>query len=111
MKKTIRTQRNLLRNRLRMSQIELLAAMERSPTLSAAARDVNLTQPAGSRLLNTLATDLGIPLFELEGRSLKATAAGHALVDGRIHQNTGGILKKQLRFFSRKSRRMRRSTS
>jgi DNA-binding transcriptional LysR family regulator len=71
---------NLLRNRLRMSQIELLAAMERSPTLSAAARDVNLTQPAASRLLNTLTADLGIALFERVGRTLKPTAAGQALI-------------------------------
>lgn len=71
---------NLLRNRLRMSQVELLAAMERSPTLSAAARDVNLTQPAASRLLNTLAADLGIALFERVGRTLKPTAAGQALI-------------------------------
>jgi DNA-binding transcriptional LysR family regulator len=70
----------LLRNRLRMSQIELLAAMERSTTLSAAARDVCLTQPAASRLLNALAADLGMALFERVGRTLKPTAAGQALV-------------------------------
>ncbi len=75
-----RKPRNLLRNRLRMPQIELLAAMERSPTLSAAARDANLTQPAASRLLNTLAADLGIALFERGGRTLRPTAAGQALV-------------------------------
>jgi DNA-binding transcriptional LysR family regulator len=82
MKRKIAARRsgNLLRNRLRMSQIELLAAMERSPTLSAAARDVNLTQPAASRLLNTLTADLGIALFERVGRTLKPTAAGQALI-------------------------------
>jgi DNA-binding transcriptional LysR family regulator len=77
-KTAVRRSGNLLRNRLRMSQIELLAAMERSPTLSAAARDVNLTQPAASRLLNTLTADLGIALFERVGRTLKASSAPSA---------------------------------
>lgn len=71
---------NLLRSRLRMSQIELLAAMDAAPTLTAAARAVNLTQPAASRLLNALEADLGVRLFERDGRSLAPTAAGQRLV-------------------------------
>ena len=58
-----------LLSRLRMSQLELLAAMQRTETLSAAAREVNLTQPAASRLLRTLACDLNIHLFERVGRT------------------------------------------
>src|ERR1700712_1708138 len=69
-----------LLSRLRPSQLELLAAMERTETLSAAAREVNLTQPAASRLLRTLASDLNIRLFERVGRTLKPTAAGRTLV-------------------------------
>jgi DNA-binding transcriptional LysR family regulator len=69
-----------LLSRLRMSQIELLAAMQRTETLSAAAREVNLTQPAASRLLRTLAGDLNIDLFERVGRTLKPTTAGWTLV-------------------------------
>jgi DNA-binding transcriptional LysR family regulator len=81
MKRKIRSiPRAALRSRLRGPQIELLAAMERSPTLSAAARAVNLTQPAASRLLNTLAADLGMALFERDGRTLRPTAVGHALI-------------------------------
>ncbi|HEY0911551.1 MAG TPA: LysR family transcriptional regulator [Bradyrhizobium sp.] len=69
-----------LLSRLRPSQLELLAAIERSDTLSAAAREVNLTQPAASRLLRNLASDLDIDLFERVGRTLKPTAAGRTLV-------------------------------
>lgn len=71
---------NTLRTRLRMRQLELLAALERAPTLSAAARAVNLSQPAASKLLNTLAADLGVALFERAGRTLRPTAAGRALL-------------------------------
>jgi 2-dehydropantoate 2-reductase len=50
-----------------MRQLELLAALDHAPTLSAAAREVSLSQPAASKLLNTLAADLGIALFERAG--------------------------------------------
>jgi DNA-binding transcriptional LysR family regulator len=69
-----------LLSRLRPPQLELLAAIERTDTLSAAAREVNLTQPAASRLLRSLASDLDIALFERVGRTLKPTAAGRTLV-------------------------------
>jgi DNA-binding transcriptional LysR family regulator len=69
-----------LLSRLRPPQLELLAAIERTDTLSAAACEVNLTQPAASRLLRTLASDLDIELFERVGRTLKPTAAGRILV-------------------------------
>jgi DNA-binding transcriptional LysR family regulator len=78
--KSLRKGKTRLLSRLRPSQLELLAAMERTETLSAAAREVNLTQPAASRLLRTLASDLNIELFERVGRTLKPTAAGRTLV-------------------------------
>jgi DNA-binding transcriptional LysR family regulator len=67
-------------SRLRLSQLELLAAMDRTQTLSAAAREVNLTQPAASRLLRELSSDLHVVLFERIGRALRPTAAGRALI-------------------------------
>jgi DNA-binding transcriptional LysR family regulator len=70
-----------LRRRLRLSQVELLAALNRAPTLSAAARAVNLSQPAASRLLAALADDLGLDLFERAGRTLRPTPAGRVLLD------------------------------
>lgn len=69
-----------LRTRLRMRQLDLLAALSRAPTLSAAAREANLSQPAASKLLATLSADLGVPLFERAGRTLRPTAAGTALL-------------------------------
>lgn len=69
-----------LRRRIRLRQLELLAALEQAPTLSAAAREVRLSQPAASKLLGSLSGDLSINLFEKEGRSLRPTAAGRALI-------------------------------
>ena len=60
----------------RLRQLELLAALERAPTLSAAAREARLSQPAASKLLGALSDDLAIDLFEKAGRSLRPTAAG-----------------------------------
>jgi DNA-binding transcriptional LysR family regulator len=69
-----------LRRRIRLRQLELLAALEHAPTLSAAAREVRLSQPAASKLLGALSDDLAIDLFEKAGRSLRPTAAGRALI-------------------------------
>jgi DNA-binding transcriptional LysR family regulator len=69
-----------LRRRVRLRQLELLAALEQAPTLSAAAREVGLSQPAASKLLGALSDDLAIDLFEKAGRSLRPTAAGRALI-------------------------------
>ena len=78
--KSSRIQRKHLISRLRLSQLELLAAMDRTETLSAAAREVNLTQPAASRLLRELSSDLHVVLFDRIGRVLRPTAAGRALI-------------------------------
>jgi DNA-binding transcriptional LysR family regulator len=69
-----------LRRRVRLRQLELLAALDHAPTLSHAAREVGLSQPAASKLLGTLADDLSVELFERAGRSLRPTAAGRALI-------------------------------
>jgi len=78
--KPARSRSRSLRRRIRLRQLELLAALDHAPTLSAAAREANLSQPAASKLLNTLAADLGIALFERAGRTLRPTAAGRALL-------------------------------
>lgn len=69
-----------LRRRVRLRQLELLAALEHAPTLSAAAREARLSQPAASKLLGALSSDLAVGLFEKAGRSLRPTAAGRALI-------------------------------
>lgn len=69
-----------LRRIIRLSQLELLAAIDHAATLGAAAKATNITQPAASRLLRTLADELGIQLFERAGRTLRPTAAGKTLL-------------------------------
>lgn len=69
-----------LRRRVRLRQLELLAALDHAATLSQAAREVRLSQPAASRLLATLSEDLSIELFERAGRTLRPTPAGRALI-------------------------------
>jgi DNA-binding transcriptional LysR family regulator len=69
-----------LRRVVRLSQLELLAAINNSATLVSAARATHITQPAASRLLRTLADELGIQLFERSGRTLRPTAAGKTLL-------------------------------
>lgn len=76
-----RNQKPRLIRRLRMPQLELLAAMARTSTLSAAAQEVNLTQSAASRLLGALSSDLNMRLFERRSRGLTPTAAGRALLE------------------------------
>ncbi|HWM83822.1 MAG TPA: LysR family transcriptional regulator [Pseudolabrys sp.] len=78
--KSARPRSRSLRRRIRLRQLELLAALDHAPTLSAAAREANLSQPAASKLLATLASDLGIELFERAGRTLRPTASGRALL-------------------------------
>ena len=72
--------RRRLRRSIRLSHIELLAAMQEKRTMSEAAKDVHLTQPAASRLLRSLSDDLNIKLFERSGRTLRPTTAGEALL-------------------------------
>jgi DNA-binding transcriptional LysR family regulator len=69
-----------LRRRITLRQLELLAALERGLTLSAAAAEVKLSQSAASRLLNVAARDLGVDLFRRAGRRLEPTPVGHALI-------------------------------
>lgn len=69
-----------LRRRIRLAQLELLAAMNEAPTMSAAARAAQLSQPAASKLLRTLADSLSIRLFERDGRALAPTSAGRELM-------------------------------
>jgi len=74
------SRRGALRRRINVRQLELLAALEHAPSLSAAAHEVHLSPPAASRLLNAASASLGVELFERAGRSLRATAAGRALI-------------------------------
>jgi DNA-binding transcriptional LysR family regulator len=65
-----------LMNRLRMRQVALLLAIDELGTLSAAAQQVGLTQPAATKMLNELELALGQRLFERVGRGLQHNPAG-----------------------------------
>lgn len=70
---------NLL-NRLRLRQVALLLEVRAHGTLRAAAALLGMTQPAATNMLKELETALGVKLFEREGRGLRATAAGAAVM-------------------------------
>lgn len=65
-----------LMNRLRMRQVELLLAIDEFGTLSGAAGQLGLTQPAATKMLHELEAALGQQLFERAGRGLRRNAAG-----------------------------------
>ncbi len=65
---------------MQLDRLSLFLAIVDTGTVSAAARQVHLTQPAVSRNLKLLEEDLGTPLFDRQGRGLVLTAAGRALV-------------------------------
>ncbi len=53
----------------------------RAGSISAAARDLNVAQPALSRQLQKLEDDLGLPVLIRHGRGVRLTAAGVILLD------------------------------
>ncbi|MDU0348006.1 LysR family transcriptional regulator [Actinomyces sp. MRS3W] len=67
-------------------QLSQLEAIARAGTLSAAARTLHLSQPALSRSLQRLETELGQPLFDRPGRRLVLNEAGRVALDhaGRL---------------------------
>jgi DNA-binding transcriptional LysR family regulator len=69
-----------LLNRLRLRQVALLLEVRSLGTLRAAAAHLGMTQPAATNMLKELESALGLRLFEREGRGLRATAAGTAVM-------------------------------
>jgi len=65
-----------LLNRLRMRQVALLLAIDEHRPLRAAAGQLGMTQPAGTKMLHELESTLGLPLFDRVGNSLQINAAG-----------------------------------
>lgn len=66
---------------MELEQMRQLDAIERSGTLSAAARELHLSQPALSRSVQRLEAELGYPLFLREGRHIELNEAGRVAVD------------------------------
>jgi len=65
---------------LTVRQLEVLAAVGREGSVTAAAEALHLTQPAVSMQLRQLEEQLGLTLFEIVGRRLQITEPGKELV-------------------------------
>ncbi|MEZ4371852.1 MAG: LysR family transcriptional regulator [Polyangiaceae bacterium] len=65
---------------MQLEKLSIFLQIVDTGSVSAAARLVHLSQPAVSRNLQQLEDDFGVSLFEREGRGLRLTAAGRALV-------------------------------
>lgn len=63
------------------NQLHAFIATVETGSLSAAARELDLTQPTVGRQVTALEQDLGVVLFERVGRSLALTVAGRELYD------------------------------
>jgi DNA-binding transcriptional LysR family regulator len=62
--------------RYTLRQLDIFAAVARTQSLTRAAVEVHLTQPAVSMQLKQLEQAVGMPLLEPEGRGVKLTEAG-----------------------------------
>jgi molybdate transport repressor ModE-like protein len=69
---------NLLDGRLKFRHLLLADAIARLGTLSAAAEELGITQPAATRTLRELELLLGVPLFERTSRGLSSTPVSEA---------------------------------
>lgn len=62
-------------------QLYQLEAIERTGTFSAAAHELHISQPALTRSIQRLETELGQPLFDRAGRSAQINEAGQIALD------------------------------
>lgn len=91
------SQINQLMNRLRLRQVALLLAIDATGTLSMAARDIGMTQPAATKMLSELEGALGQKLFDRVGRELKLNASGQRALQGfRCMRGTLEQLQREL---------------
>ena len=68
-------------NRLRLKHLELLALLDDTPVLHVAAKQLNVSQPATTKMLADLEATFGFALFERHARGLRATPLGQQVVD------------------------------
>lgn len=59
-----------------LRQLETLRSLRRAGSLSAAARELGLSQPAVSMQMRDLTREVGVPLFRTEGRRIVLAPAG-----------------------------------
>ena len=65
---------------MNLIRLQYFSAVASSGTITAAADQLHVAQPAISRQLQQLERELGVTLFERDGRRLALTAAGRSLV-------------------------------
>lgn len=68
-------------DRLRLRHLRLLDAVETNGSLSRAAQQLGLSQPAATKILRELETVVGAALYERLPRGVRLTEAGHAVVE------------------------------
>lgn len=66
---------------MELEQLRQLDEIERSGTMSAAARALHISQPALSRSIQRLEAELSVPLFVRDGRRVTLNEAGRTAVD------------------------------
>ncbi len=71
---------SLIRSRLKMRQIALLAHLDEERCVLRAAEAVGMTQPAASKLLREIEDALQVQLFERRARGIVPTSSGEILV-------------------------------
>ena len=71
---------SLIRSRLKMRQIALLAHLDDERCVMRAAEAVGMTQPAASKLLREIEDALQVQLFERRARGIVPTSSGEILV-------------------------------
>jgi len=71
---------SLIRMRLKTRQLVLLVALDDVRNINGAAAQLNMSQPAASKLLKDLEDELGVLLFERLPRGIAPTGYGEAMI-------------------------------
>jgi len=66
--------------RLKLKQLRLLVAISQHRSILHAAQELNISQPAATKLIKDLEADFGVTLFERTNRGVAPTAYGDALI-------------------------------
>lgn len=86
-----------LAHTLKLSQLRLIAAIDRHRQIGHAARFLGITQPAASRSLAEIERLAGVALFDRHARGMTPTAAGAVFARRARHLLTGlGDLEREL---------------
>lgn len=67
-------------NRLKLRQLRLLIAVDRHRSILHAAREMNLSQPAATKMIKDLEIDFDVTLFERTNRGVIPTIFGETLI-------------------------------